>query len=393
MTRHCVVVTPDATKSIWKQLPFGDLGGKNEAWLRDVLQAHPELVPLDELDRTYGPLVPICTELQTDAGRIDNVFISPEGRLTLVECKLWNNVESRRKVVAQILDYGKELARWTSTDLAARVARRLGPTAPNLFELVRARHPNVVERDFTDSMVRSLRDGRFQLLVAGDGIREEVRGIADLINRNATSAFSFGLFQVELYEGPESAVLVQARAIARTQLIERTVILLQEGGRSRIESIDTPEESPEPRGDPSVAQKIHAAAAAWWKPVLESKLNNPDQDPLRYYWPHNVRTPLPWPGTWITAYRSSSAAQPSVGVFVGGREHPLAELLLALWPDWSELRISLPEGTTFEEGQRLEVKRPLSSFVDEDSAREWLAEVVNGFVNEIRPRAAALAGV
>lgn len=392
MTRHCIVVNPDATESVWKQLPFGEMAGKNEAWLRDLLQAHPEIIPLDELDRTYGPLVPICTELQTHAGRIDNVFINPHGRLTLVECKLWNNVESRRKVVAQILDYGKELTRWKSTDLAARVASRLGPGAPGLFDLVRARQPDVIERDFHDGIVKSLREGRFQLLIAGDGIREEVRGIADLINRNATSAFSLGLFQVELYEGPASKLLVQASAVARTQIVERTVILLQEEGRSRLESLDTPDDSPEPQSESSAAQRIHAAAAAWWKPVIESKLSNPDQEPLKYYWPHNVRSPLPWPGTWITAYRSSSGAQPSVGVFVGGREHPLAELLLALVPDCSDICANLPEGATFREDKGPEVKRPISSFADEDSARRWLVDAINAFVNEIRPRAATLAG-
>ena len=392
MTRHCVVVAPDATSTVWKQLPFGDTAGKNEAWLRDLLHAHPKLVPLDELDPTYGPLVPICTELPA-AGRIDNVFISPQGRLTLVECKLWNNIESRRKVVAQILDYGKEVSRWTSADLAARVAGRLGSSSPSLFELVRARHPEVIERDFHDGVVRSLREGRFQLLIAGDGIREEVRGIADLINRNATSAFSFGLFQVELYGSPSGSLFVQARAVARTQIVERTVIVLQEDdGRHRLESVDIEAGSVEPQGDPSVAQKIHAAAAAWWTPVLASQLTNQDQEPFRYYWPHNVRGVLPWPGTWITAYRSPGGSPPMIGVFIGGREHPLSELLRALAPDWKELCVSLPEGAKFEEGQRLEVKRSVDSFLDEDSARSWLIEAIDGFVNVIRPRAAALAG-
>lgn len=390
MTRHCVVVAPDATNTVWKQLPFGKMAGKNEAWLRDLLHAHPELVPLDELDPTYGPLVPICTELPA-AGRIDNVFISPQGRLTLVECKLWNNVESRRKVVAQILDYGKEVTRWTSTDLAARVASRLGPSSPSLFELVRARHPDVVEQDFHDGVAKSLREGRFQLLIAGDGIREEVRGIADLINRNATSAFSFGLFQVELYENPTGSIFVQARAVARTQIVERTVIILQEDGRSRLESIDVEQSSNEPQGDPSVAQKIHAAAAAWWTPVLESQLTNQDQDPFQYYWPHNVRSVLPWHGTWITAYRSPKSSPPMLGVFIGGREHPLSELLRAILPDWKELCVDLPEGTEFEEGKRLEVKRQIESFPDEDSAQKWLVDAINRFVNVIRPRAATLA--
>ena len=389
MARQCVVVAPGGGRSVWQQLPFGEMAGKNEAWLRDLLQDHPELVPLDELDPAYGPLIPLCTELPTAAGRIDNVFINPQGRLTLVECKLWNNVEARRKVVAQILDYAKRLGRWTATDLAAKVAGRRGPGAPDLFGLVRAQCPSLQERNFHDGVVRSLREGRFQLLVAGDGIREEVRGMADLINRNATSAFSFGLFQVELYEGPGGALLVQPRAIARTQVIERTVVVLQEEGRTRLESVDTPEEGAE-SGIPNAAEKVHAAAAAWWKPVLDAPLQNSEQPAFRYYWPNNIRGMLPWPSTWITAYRSAVGAQPTVGVFLGGREDPLATLLRGLEPDVEALRAGLPEETEIEPGQKIQVSRPLASFPDEDAARRWLIDSINRFVNELRPRSAAL---
>jgi hypothetical protein len=81
-----------------------------------------------------------------------------------------------------------------------------------------------------------------------------------------------------------------------------------------------------------------------------------------------------------------------LGVFIGGREHPLSELLRAISPDWKELCVDLPEGTEFEEGKRLEVKRQIESFPDEDSAQKWLVDAINRFVNVIRPRAATLAG-
>jgi hypothetical protein len=54
--------------------------------------------------------VPICTELNTPAGPIDNFMVSPSGLPVLVECKLWRNPEARREVVSQILDYAKESA-------------------------------------------------------------------------------------------------------------------------------------------------------------------------------------------------------------------------------------------------------------------------------------------
>src|SRR6187402_2103650 len=109
------------SSSRWKRLPLGETAGRSEAWLRDTLHANPDILPVSDIDPAFTPLCPLCTELSTNAGPIDNVFINATGRLTLVECKLWRNPESRRKVVAQILDYAKELSRWSYSDLQARV--------------------------------------------------------------------------------------------------------------------------------------------------------------------------------------------------------------------------------------------------------------------------------
>jgi len=48
------------------------------------------------------------------------------GRLAVVEVKLWRNPEARRKVVAQILDYAKELSNWDYEDLQREVSKRVG---------------------------------------------------------------------------------------------------------------------------------------------------------------------------------------------------------------------------------------------------------------------------
>ena len=66
-----------------------------------------------------GP-VPICTELNTPAGAIDNFLVTPKGLPVLVECKLWRNPEARREVVGQILDYAKELKSLVFVRFAAR---------------------------------------------------------------------------------------------------------------------------------------------------------------------------------------------------------------------------------------------------------------------------------
>jgi hypothetical protein len=108
------------------RLPFRDTGGRNEAWLRDTLFSNPEILPIRDIDPSYGPLLPLCRELRTEAGPLDIAYISPNGRLTLVECKLWRNPEARRKVVAQVLDYARAISRWSYSDLQRQVSMATG---------------------------------------------------------------------------------------------------------------------------------------------------------------------------------------------------------------------------------------------------------------------------
>src|SRR5687768_6001211 len=70
------------------------------------------------------------------------------------------------------------------------------------------------------------------------------------------------------------------------------------------------DEVPRERGPAQLA--AHATMCAWWDPLVAAQLNDPDQDALTYLTPNNVRARMPWPGTWVLAYRASSP--PRLGV-------------------------------------------------------------------------------
>ena len=94
---------------------------KNEEWLQELLYSHPELLPVDAFGDAYWPAIPIGREVNTDRGPIDNLYVSPGGGITIVETKLWKNPEKHRTVVAQIIDYGKELAAWDYDQLCIAI--------------------------------------------------------------------------------------------------------------------------------------------------------------------------------------------------------------------------------------------------------------------------------
>jgi len=372
-----------------ERLAFGETNGRNEAWLRDTLLRHPELIPVGDIDPAYGPLTPLCAELQlgVGVGRLDAAFINPFGRLTLVECKLWRNPQARREVVAQVLDYARAISRWSYSDLQRQVANATGRTGNVPYELAKTRHPDLVEHDFVDAAAAAMRAGRFLLLIAGDGIREDVGAMAELINNNAAMGFSFGMVEVALYGFEDGALAIQPRAIAKTRLIEKTVVVLrdQDGAAIAVDqdlsSADASSGAPSSLGE----GERQAQYREWYKPIVNMTFDDPDQEPPTLYWPNNVRVPLPWPKVWLTASSLSSAEKCSVWLVEGGKDKTLSPLLEERR---EEIEPLLPPGS-FSQHENMGVvfacQRPWSSFANEDEKKAWIAETLNSFVNVFRP--------
>jgi RecB family endonuclease NucS len=68
-----------------------------ESWLQELLYSHPSLLPVEEIEPAFGPLIPLCRELSTEAGPADLICCSPYGLITIVETKLWRNPQARRE--------------------------------------------------------------------------------------------------------------------------------------------------------------------------------------------------------------------------------------------------------------------------------------------------------
>lgn len=225
-----LLITPTGNSLTMQRLSLLDAcSGFDEAWLQATLFANPGVLPIDEIDAAYVGCVPLCRELRTDAGFLDILYATPEGRLVIVETKLWRNPEARRTVVTQTLDYAKELASWGFEDLTREVARSQGAQGKELIEIVRGIHPTLNERDFIDRMTVTLTTGRFLLLIVGDGIREGVHALTQFLDRYGSLEFSFGLVEVGVYEEPTLGRLIHPRVLAKSAILKRSVITLEKG--------------------------------------------------------------------------------------------------------------------------------------------------------------------
>lgn len=219
-------------------------GAFNEVWLQEFVFHHGDALPIAEIEPVFGALIPVCMELSTKAGPVDLVFINSEGLLTLVECKLWKNPEARREVVAQILDYAKEISAWSYEELEDAIQRSSKHNVQSLYKLVSSSSEDLDEGDFVDSVNRNLKRGRFLLLIVGGGIRENVEKLTDFLQRHAHMNFTLALVELVVCRMPNdmgNAHLVLPRVVAKTVEIERAVIRVEDG---RIIAEPTPEQRP-----------------------------------------------------------------------------------------------------------------------------------------------------
>jgi hypothetical protein len=207
----------------------------SEEWLQDFIFTHPECLPVAEIEPLFSKLVPLCRELITGAGPIDLVFINQTGLITLVECKLWRNPQSRREAVGQILDYAKEVSLWGYEELERAVRAK---TQATIYESVAQNVEELDEQQFIDDVSRNLRRGRFLLLIVGDGIREGVERMAEFLQQHGHLSFALALVELAIFSLPaelSSGYLVQPRIIAQTVEVERAVIRVEQG-QVRVEA-------------------------------------------------------------------------------------------------------------------------------------------------------------
>lgn len=208
----------------------------DEGWLQTLLHEHPDLLAVEEIEADYGPLVSIGREINAGSGSIDNLYVNPDGQITIAEAKLWKNPEARRTVVGQILEYANRVATWTYDDLNNRCKVA---TTRSLYEHICREQPELTmleEDEFVDAVTRNLRRGRFLLLVVGDGIKENAIELAGVLQASPGLRFTLALLELRVFDFPGTEdMLVVPSVVARTQEIVRSVVEVRaEHGAVRV---------------------------------------------------------------------------------------------------------------------------------------------------------------
>lgn len=394
-----IVITPDGRSVRLQRISMGSSSGSDrfdENWLQETLFRNPTLLPIDEIDPAYESCIPVCRELSTPAGPLDLLYVTPKGRLVIVETKLWRNPEARRAVVTQALDYAKELAEWEYEDLAAAVARANKGNADALFNAAKAAAPDLAMQAFIDHVTVTLRTGRFLILIVGDGIREGVHALTDFLDRFGSLEFTFGLVEVGVYQHPEIGRVVQPRILAKSLIVKRSIVTFAQPGAQLVE--EGVEDNEKATPDPAWQARAQWYFDFWTKFLATLRLDDASQPMARPNKSENIYFPQPPSGSqaWISAYFAQSKKQ--VGVYfrflrdaygdtaykilIEDREAIEAEMQMKI--DWwgPTGKPGLATAITYDSLESEETRAQISQF---------FATTINRFVNVLRPRLTRIA--
>ncbi|MDA0745628.1 MAG: hypothetical protein O2954_03865 [bacterium] len=132
-------------------------------------------------------------------------------------------------MVGQIIDYAKEISRWTFTDLENHVRayhREYEGIDRGVLDTLRTLEPidEDEEAGIVDVISRNLQRGRFLLLIVGDGIRESVEEMAAYLSQTPQLFFTLALVELQVYELKDDSLLVIPQVVTRTREVTRAIV-------------------------------------------------------------------------------------------------------------------------------------------------------------------------
>lgn len=215
----------------------------NESWLQGIVAQNASVLPIDEIEPAFSNQVSLCTELPTESGYCDHILINEDGYITIVEYKLWRNPEARRQALSQIIDYAKDLSKWSFAKFEKNCLRARKGKEQSLYEILQQFYPEIDEQMFIDKTQRILSQAGFLLLLVGDGIRENVEELASFLHQYGNLNFTLSMVEIAVYKLSDGRVLLTPRILAKTAEIVRSIIRIDHDGNVSTEPVTTVEKA------------------------------------------------------------------------------------------------------------------------------------------------------
>ena len=181
----------------------------NEDYLQKYISDNPDCIPLYDIKENLKLLI-IAREFGTTSGPIDAIGIDQDGQIYIVETKLYKNPD-KRKVVAQVLDYGAAL--WKNYTNYNNFLDKLETISESNFGLTfDSKIEEFFELDeesvkqFFENMQSNFREGNVKFVVLMDKLSVELKDLINFINQN--SNFTIYPVELEFYEFDNYEIMI-----------------------------------------------------------------------------------------------------------------------------------------------------------------------------------------
>lgn len=167
---------------------------------------------MEDIEIGTPPILCIGYEVSAAEGYQDLLYVDETGLMTVVETKLKRNPESRREVVAQILEYAAAACQWSKEDVEAKAATFFGSKncprelrgltldgAVQGFLRKSGREADDFDYStFIDTLVTNLEDGRIRLIIVVDEFRPPLLRTVEFVNKYS-GHYEMYLFQLKRF--------------------------------------------------------------------------------------------------------------------------------------------------------------------------------------------------
>lgn len=205
----------------------GLLGKSLEDALQAFLEKYPQVIPgkqIDPVSDNPPRFVLLRREMPVGGWSLDHLYVDQRGVLTLVETKLFQNPESRREVIGQIIEYAANASEFWAGGVARQKATEFwtNQNPPReLDELLQEEFGGETEFEndkFWRKVEENLSNNRIRLIIASDELRPEVRRMIEYLNKWMQNSEVLGL-ELKFYGGESKSLVLVPLLIGQTQSI------------------------------------------------------------------------------------------------------------------------------------------------------------------------------
>lgn len=199
----------------------GQFGQGLEEALQTLFQKHPSIIPGKQIEPGSDDpprFVLLRRDMPVKGNSVGNLYVDQHGMLTVVETKLFENPESRREVVGQIIEYAADAAEAWGNGQARKIATQAWSREGKVLD-------NVLNEEFGDPhasesiwqrVEANLSQGRLRLIIATDELRPDVRRMIEYLNNQMRDTQVLGL-ELRCYGSDTDALVCVPRVVGQTR--------------------------------------------------------------------------------------------------------------------------------------------------------------------------------